>query len=332
MSAYAQVALLGCLALFRSDSIAESDLGAIVGNVKANEAMYRNIEIERVIKYHAPPGPDQADVAYREKTEEVRFVRQGGFCYSSSKEKGRTQEGTEHSRQELVGYDGEVRRSVFDTSVVNLEDEPPENMPSRYSPHTLLFYWNRMFFPLSVYLKEEPAYPNTEHTVSYEGVETVDGLVCLKLRCEDLAGAKNARNGGRVIIWLARDRNYLPIRYERYESDSVPPWPKLPRSVGRVTELQKISPDVWYPMKATLVVYTERDIAKGRHVVGYSTEFETTKVSLDPHYYISLFRDIKIPDGATVYRIKNGKVIESYRQGGGKEEKAKMSPRTPGSR
>jgi hypothetical protein len=182
MSASAQFALLGCLGLFRSDPVAQSDLRAIVGNAKANEALYRNIEIERVMKYHAPPGLDQADVAYREQTEEVRFVRQGGFCYVSSKEKGRTQEGTEHKREELVGYDGEVRRSVFDASVVNLEDAPPANMATRYSPHTLLFYWNRMFFPLSVYLKEEPVYPNTEHTVSYEGVDTVDGLVCLKFR------------------------------------------------------------------------------------------------------------------------------------------------------
>src|SRR5262249_54377885 len=52
-----------------------------------------------------------------------------------------------------------------------------------------------------------------------------------------------------------------------------------------------------------------------KQVVGNTQESTLTKVDLNPHYDISLFRDIPIPDGTLVYEVKDGEIINQYKQG-----------------
>ena len=51
-------------------------------------------------------------------------------------------------------------------------------------------------------------------------------------------------------------------------------------------------------------------------MVENATELTFQKAELDPKYDISLFRDIKIPDGMPVYVVRDGKIVQRYIQGG----------------
>jgi hypothetical protein len=65
-------------------------------------------------------------------------------------------------------------------------------------------------------------------------------------------------------------------------------------------------------------VYNERVIKlENKLKVSNVMDAVVDKVSLDPHYDIGFFRDIKFPDGAAVYEIDRGKQVDAYIQGGG---------------
>ena len=68
-------------------------------------------------------------------------------------------------------------------------------------------------------------------------------------------------------LWLARDRNLLPVRHEWHElrvSKTVP------TGVFRVSELREIRPALWFPFKA-------RDVAWANDLIPHLAELEASK-------------------------------------------------------
>jgi hypothetical protein len=115
-------------------------------------------------------------------------------------------------------------------------------------------------------------------------------------------------------IWLAIDRNFLPVREE-----SVRPWQQpidptatKPYGIGVVDELKEIAPGVWFPLRVTTTVYDCDELyRKGRYVVSGRYDLAVTAVDPDPHYDVSFFRNIEFPPDTLVYTVRDGKIIGS---------------------
>jgi hypothetical protein len=114
---------------------------------------------------------------------------------------------------------------------------------------------------------------------------------------------------------LAPSRNYLPVKREQYNYNYTK---EFPLGVGVAEDFREIGAGVWLPFRMTVTTYDERAARLEKHQVESNVEvMDVEFASLNPNYDISLFRDIKYPDGAVVYQVKDGKIVDSYVQGGG---------------
>jgi hypothetical protein len=93
------------------------------------------------------------------------------------------------------------------------------------------------------------------------GYDEVTGLNCLKIAIDEVR-----ENGGGTphtthLIWLALDRNYLPVRHEGYANEFNS---QLPLEVGVVDKLREIGDGIWSPESSTVTVFDEVEIRPGR--------------------------------------------------------------------
>ncbi len=299
---------------------ADDRLQRVVENVRANEAIFQNIEAEVTQSYKlntngatAPP-----PYAFKSASKKTRTVLQGRFVYFRKDAQVVLVDNTTPPQNSIMGYDGEYTRRV-DGQVANLIHAPYGHC-ELFRPHTWLLPTHTVCFPLSLWLaggKELQNHPgagqykdNWVQQVYYEKEELVDGLHTVKLR-----GETKERSGDLNsvwFLWLAIDRNYLPVKTEgfgaRYSKT-------LPLEVGRATDFREAAPGVWLPFHNSIVVYDEMKVAQNKVAVANTRETTLTKVDLNPRYDISLFRDIPIPDGTLVYEVKDGKIFNKYTQG-----------------
>jgi hypothetical protein len=77
----------------------------------------------------------------------------------------------------------------------------------------------------------------------------------------------------------------------------------IPVEVGVLKDLREIAPGIWFPFAAEISINSQLAARENRLVVSQREEYRVEKVSLEPNYDISLFRDIPFPDGANVYNV-----------------------------
>ncbi len=341
------LAILALPSLLSAVRASEPDrMPDIIQNARTSEQLYANLEVVATWSFHideqfnkglAPSG------LVVEAERSIRNVYQNGMCYLRTGGAQRSSNDRSVSLDFHLGYDGEKTRVVDQELVANVVDGPLEDA-NLIRPHTLLLGGARVYFPLSIYLeagealKSQPlARPYAKRiqlTVSYEGEEVVEGLNCFKVRCETQSRAASAKAGKAAkpsqttpadvrFIWLAIERNYLPVRTEFYHTAMKV---NRPVEVGRVDELREIAPGVWFPFRTTLEKYNWKGLVPHTELVRSSTEHYTvTRVDLDPHYDRRLFSEIAIPRNAAVYEVRNDRIIKSYREGDDRQ----LSPRRP---
>ena len=156
-----------------------------------------------------------------------------------------------------------------------------------------------------------------EITPSYDGDDVIDGLRCHRLKVFYNEDRWKDDQGPAVrFLWVAPERNYLPIRSESHARGTRRPGGS-PLRLGRAEDLREISPGVWFPFRVIRDNNMPRiDPEIGKRKVANREVLTFQKAELDPHYDISLFRDIPFPDGAFVYEIENDKIVRKYVKGG----------------
>jgi hypothetical protein len=252
----------------------------------------------------------------KEDLESSRFVYQGDLFFFKREWTTESRSGEVGRFDAVKGFDGEMTRAVEQGKIANLIEGRKED-PRFFRPHNILLKKAFVTFPLSEYLeggdalKAYRSYRSFNVTVELLGQEVLDGSRCFKVQVRTWNDGQEPEKGGRRLLWLAIDRNYLPIRTEAYASRVGGKLVEF----GRVERLEEIAPGIWFPMKASIVVYDEPALRQGKSVVAGTDTFTVKRVSLDPNYGIDLFRDIKIPDGAAVYEVDDGEIVRSYRQG-----------------
>jgi hypothetical protein len=190
---------------------------------------------------------------------------------------------------------------------------------SQVEPHNYLLQYRGKVAPLSVYLRGHNALASVEHLewnprvkldVEYVGEEDRDGLHCHVVQCtstlDDVPKAKR-------VIWLASERNFIPVYQESYSFNASD---TIPRGEGRVTDWMQIEPGVWFPGSAEITVCDRLALRERQErVVAYRYVYTTESVALDPNHQSSFFEDLPFLDGTAVYEISNGAIAKSYRVG-----------------
>jgi hypothetical protein len=188
-------------------------------------------------------------------------------------------------------------------------------------PHMMLLRPRRKVVPLSVELRGSDAmraFPggtfadNADLVVEYVGEETRDGL-----RCHIVAFTNTSKATKAAIscfkLWLAEEKNYIPLRMESYDSSFSR---DVPLAEGTVTEWRELKSGIWFPMRVEILHYDHGQVQRDqKKVLDGSWTYACDKVSLEPRYDAAYFQAIKIPAGTAVYEIEDKKVKHSYRQG-----------------
>jgi hypothetical protein len=293
------------------------DVHDIISNIKANESLYQNIELQLTRTYRSRDPDKGIPRIVADESESYRLVSQDGLFHVRSELRSNQADGDSTRGTYVAGYDGDMTR-IVDDMVVNIRDDRAEK-GRIIRPHTILFRWTRFGFPLSTYiaggdlLSSYSEYKDYSVKVECGDMELVDGFNCFKIVHTTWQKGSNPASGVKRIISLAKERNYLPIRVEQYEPAEG--HPKLPRLVGRVTKLEEVMPGVWFPMNASITVYRKENLASGPVVEQHTTDYKAEKVDLEPKYPRALFRNIDYPHAAAVYIIQNGRIVRSYREG-----------------
>lgn len=246
----------------------------------------------------------RSEHALKSSDAKIRHVSQGDLLYYRRDQEAFGANGPFGNLDELLGYDGQTTRILEQGLVANVVEGRKENvfMPR---PHTMALHNSLVKTALSEFLAAKEYAHGITHTLKVLGEERCDGFRCVKLR-DDYG--KPSPTGYR-LIWLAVDRNYIPIRCDSYRTM----WSeKVPRASGHVTELREIAPGVWFPWHMVYTLHVPEKVRQGQIVVHETTEYTTDKAELSPRYEISLFRNIPFPDGVRVYEVRNGEIVNKY--------------------
>ena len=153
-------------------------------------------------------------------------------------------------------------------------------------------------FPLSTFLlggeqiHTQPGYERVNLRVRYEGEDIINGLHCVRIHsfrwAVDWKGPLD--EGVFERLWLAMDRNYIPVRVEIHNGTMA----GRPVEVGIADDLREIEPGVWFPYRFARTVYDDLHFEEKKPMpVLWRSRMTVSKVDLHPHYDISLFRDIR---------------------------------------
>lgn len=148
--------------------------------------------------------------------------------------------------------------------------------------------------------------------VTYRGERTFHGLRChvVSIACVIV---ERSEEFSRWELWLAEDRNYIPVRRLdfRYIISK-----NLPEGEGEVDGFREIEAGVWFPSSARAVGYRPLVLQeKGAQQLDWERRYSVEEVSLHPQYPPEYFSDVAFPDGTAVYEVSGGRITRSYRQG-----------------
>jgi hypothetical protein len=133
--------------------------------------------------------------------------------------------------------------------------------------------------------------PAPKFQARFESEDVIDGLKCVKVALIQI-NKRIGRPKPRILLWLARERNYLPVRAEDVDYAAGK---GLPQSIGTAGDFREIAPGAWFPFSSELTVYSRPILEQELRQVPVSKL--TTKVesaSLKPAYDVEFFRQQKI--------------------------------------
>jgi len=202
------------------------------------------------------------------------------------------------------------------TSSNGLISDESQRLPNLARPHMFLMENGGPKVPLSTYLKGVKAiraFPGPSNlgkgrvcNVRILGLEEFQGLQCTKIGLEILDPKGTPRT--RRELWLARDRNLIPVRTLSYTyKDSK----DIAIAEGIVDELQEVRPGVWFPLKAHYNRFNSHTVKReGRQELSWQVKYNVKSVLLDPKISPEVFTTLKFPPGTKVSLAKEGKLTK----------------------
>jgi hypothetical protein len=135
--------------------------------------------------------------------------------------------------------------------------------------------------------------------------ERVGDLNCHKLKLvrSNLSDREIPLTSGSFdYLWLARDRNLLPVRFEQH-------FPKVheifPREATYVEDLREIRSGVWYPHRTTTLRFREygdlSGLCENRLIVNTRICEDVKKLTVNLTAGAKLFSQIEAPKGTVIW-------------------------------
>ncbi len=240
-----------------------------------------------------------------------RSVVAGERLFHEEEQKSKSADGTTASNLLRQAFDGRWSRHYTQylapphkpQTYASLDFESKEWLrPIR--PHTLLFHDSRINSQLlSAYLASGWFDKLDGHsmTVEYVGDERIDGLHCYKLKCSE---GENGESFAYWFVWLARDRNLLPLRQE----SGGPAWSQeLPTGISFVEDLREIRPGQWIPFRAIHLAHDKIDakgLSAGHILLQWRKDVAIDRATFDPQVGDALFSSVEVPKG-TLVRVQD---------------------------
>jgi len=281
----------------------ETQLMALLEKISANEVLYKNLEYRKkkemlcVLPDYITKGPKGKNLF--KKLERISHnVFQNELYSFQESVSGLSFTGQKSVFRIRSTYDGTLSRQVENSDVRLIPRKEP--LPRMYRPHMFILGKHARGKSLAEYLscgKSGGYFLN----VIYEGEEVVQELDCHRIRVESWVKGQKTRDYW--LMWLAPERNYIPVRGVGYAigySESIP------LEIVNVTDWKELAPDVWFPFQVKNVVNFETAASKGETVVGNITKIKLTDVSLAPRYSLDFFQNIEVPPRSNVKDLREG--------------------------
>lgn len=312
-------ALVFCLGgfLFAAEIARGEDLpklADVLSKIAANEALFENLDLRIDRQYDlVKQGPMLHGSLVRSEQTTVRCVYQEGRVFASAHTTGVTVAGAAIRHVQLGGFDGTDTRVFGDRSSTRAGYQP---FFGQVLPHTVLFGRSGIGnFRLSKQLVQAKTQRGSDLKVIVDGTEAIGDLACVRLRCDM---ARRGRPESYRLVWLATDRNLLPVKVASYALSD--------RGAFLVEEAEarewtEVEPGIWCP-KAYEIRINQRT-ADDETILSSRTTGRVTMADRHPMCPISLFRDLEAPDG-------KGPREAGLRNGTGEPETAGTPPPVPG--
>jgi thiol-disulfide isomerase/thioredoxin len=198
----------------------------------------------------------------------------------------------------ILYWDRNQGDSPLEPSRASLHKGGPKGLDA-FRPHTALFDdWRMRRRPLSDFLTAEYWDERNKYRYLVEslGEEVVAGLECEKLRLGLLTGGSTEPTDGFFFLWLAKERNYLPVRAEHVDLSVSD---RLPTAVYYVDDLRELRPGLWFPFHITHLSHEHNGLESGQIVLNYRQERHVQNVDLEPDPSNTLFTPV-VPAGTII--------------------------------
>lgn len=306
-------------------------IDTIIRNVAENESLYENIEVHWTEIYNKPyyhPGL-KLDVPQAERFK-YRSVRQDGmfFLDKDGEIVGPPDDPSTWRESRRKGFDGKFTRwlEFRHGNVGNIVAGPAHDWQIMHA-HTIPLRWKRTAVPLATFLRGRDAilaHPRGQEsdvpmglnpTSSYDGEEVINGLACHRIKVEHVRpdGESGSKVTAHRMLWLAVDRNYLPVKsvgFSYFYSR------ELPIETSSVADIREIAKGIWFPFQAEISVFDGIALLEQKaSILSWRREYLVTEVALSPSYDVEFFRDVQFPDGTPIYEVEAGEIARSSVQG-----------------
>lgn len=341
-----QIVLLSCLFLTTTAVNAQDQtenaaaLQELIANIEQHETLYSALKLNLTEEYETFPKHTNPEKQIHSETK-YSILLQGRNFRRQENSQGRyqieyrsvpkTPMKSSHKRtsDSIEVYNGITHRGLWNSAAPSpvVEEEPEyerrgqisDEIPSLSNlvrPHMFLLDGGWSKVPLSTYLKGTNAilaYPNPGHfdekiviEVEILGQEEFQGLTCTKIRTET-----SHLNGTRYAgceLWLAQDRNLIPVRKVSYTYR----WSKtIPVAESIVDEWQEVSPGAWFPRKAHTDRYDSLKIKReGQQQLSWRKAYKVESIELNPTIPKEAFSKLDFPPETSVRVYRDGKLIE----------------------
>lgn len=288
-------------------------LSNIIENVEASEKRYSNYEVTFKYTHKIETPPLLLNGSVLSENEQITFVKQGDLFYFKQEGEKRVNDGRYIKVFSEASYDGQWTRVNENNSYGNKVDSRRLD-PRGYLPHALMYRpW--VGCPLSVYLrggqtlKSDPSAGRYSHDLAlkcnYVGTEVSDGHACFKIKAEN---STSAGTSGFGLLWIAPEKNYLPIRFEAYDKVNT----KLPISIRKIVEFKKADDGLDFPSRVSYRNYDRFALSKGQQIPVGSWQLTVDDIKISVNYPKKFFSKIDFAPNHPVYVIENAKVVNAY--------------------
>lgn len=315
----------------------------LIREIERNEKFYVDQQLKMTRVYEDYPKAADPDQQIR-KQWDYSLTLQGQKFRLEEKSKGRLKVGyigavkipkngpkSRYSESEsLLVFDGTTFRSLRKQLIETPEktkqnqaqnrgqvsDEHP-SLTNLARPHMYLLSSGAPKVPLSIYMKGSQAvlaYPNPSYVAPGSKIETqlledreFQGLKCKRVLIDVILSNGTRHNGWE--LWLAVDRNLLPVRNLSYTYR----WSKeSPIAESTVDDWREVQPGVWLPIRFHTDRYNSFMMKReGKQQLSWRANFHITSISLDLQQLPEdVFTKLEFPSGTKVFLKEDGTVTE----------------------